>query len=45
MAAHPDGGNLAGFDQPVYRAKVDLEVLQDFFRGEKNLVVWEVHAH
>ena len=38
LAADADGGNLAGFDQPVHGAEVDLEVLQDFFRRQKRFV-------
>ena len=31
-------GNLAGLDQPVDRAQVDLEVLQDFLGRQKRFV-------
>src|SRR3979490_3194284 len=30
LPADPNGGNLAGLDQAVHRAQVDLEVLEDF---------------
>jgi hypothetical protein len=45
LAADPDRRDFACLDQPVHRAKVDLEVFQDFFGGEKDLVVGEVNAH
>src|SRR4029077_5430070 len=38
LAADAHRGNLAGLDQPVYRPKVDLKVLQDFFGREKRFV-------
>jgi hypothetical protein len=38
LAADAHGGDLAGFDQPVHGAEVDLEVLQDFFRRQKRFV-------
>ena len=38
LAADADRRNLAGLDQPVDRAKVDLEVLQDFFGRQKRFV-------
>ena len=38
LPADADGGNLAGLDQPVHRAQVDLEVLEDFFGREKRFV-------
>ena len=41
----PDRRDLSGLDQPVNRAKVDLEVLQDFFGRQEDFVVWKVHAH
>ena len=42
LAADADRRDLSGLDQPVDRAQVDLEVLQDFFRGEKRFVN---HSH
>ncbi len=45
LAAHADRGDLTGLNQSINRAEVDLEVLQDFFGGEKDFVVWKVHAH
>ena len=38
LAADPDRRNLARLDQAVDRPKVDLEVLQDFFGGQKRFV-------
>ena len=38
LAADAHRGNLAGLDQPVDGAQVDLEVLQDFFGGQKRFV-------
>ena len=45
LAADADGGNLPGFDQPVDRTKVDLEVLEDLFGRQKDFVVRKVDAH
>ena len=38
LAADAHRRNLAGLDQPVDGAKIDLEVLQDLFGGEKRFV-------
>ena len=38
LAADAHRRNLAGLDQAVHRAKVDLEVLQDFFGRQKRFV-------
>ena len=38
LPANPDCGDLPGFDEPVDRAEVDLEVLQDFLRRQKRFV-------
>ncbi len=38
LAADPDRRNLARLDQAVHGAKVDLEVLEDFFGGEKRFI-------
>ena len=45
LAADAHRGNLAGFDQPVHRTEVDLEVLQDFFSRKEDFVGWKVNAH
>jgi len=45
LAADTNGGNLAGLDEPVHRAKVDLEVFQDFFSRQEDFVVRKIHAH
>jgi hypothetical protein len=45
LAADPDRRNLPGLDEPVDRAKVDLEVLQDFFCRQEDFVVRKIHAH
>ena len=38
LAADPDRRDLARLDQAVHRAKVDLEVLENFFGGEKRFI-------
>ena len=38
LAADPNGRNLSGLDQAVDGAKVDLEVVEDFLRGQKVFV-------
>ncbi len=38
LTADADRGNLAGLDQPVDGAQIDLEILQDFFRRQKRFV-------
>ena len=45
LPADPDRRNLPRLDEPVHRAKVDLEVLQDFFSRQEDFVVWKIHAH
>ena len=38
LASDADRGNLTGLDQPVHGPQVDLEVLQDFIRGQEGFV-------
>ena len=38
LAADAHGGNLAGLDQPVHGAQIDLEVLEYLFGRQKRFV-------
>jgi len=38
LPADAHRGNLAGLDQPVHRAQIDLKVFEDFFGREKRFV-------
>jgi hypothetical protein len=45
LPADTHRGNLAGLDQAIHGAEVDLEVLEYLLGRKKNLVVRKINAH